>query len=540
MSVLNLVSASAIKYINISDLIISPINVRVLSPQYNNTNVNTTANTNANTNTTDITTDITTDTNRASDNMSFVSTNVDISNENNTTTDKTKSNNNNIQYTELVNNIRLYGLLNPLTVVYNALKNNYEIIAGIRRFSAVCELGYTTVQCNVLPDTINENDQVIISLTENMHRSNMTLGERVKTYCNLIHRYKKQYEHQPHINSKTDNTNDIFEKLAKDMCVSVKSIKTYSQLSHFSDAILDKLDAKGNEKITLDFAVQLSKLNITDEDDLLNIIDNVFMDVKSTDRCDLIKTILTNEKFNDYGESHQYIKKITQIKTQFVKDLEQQQIEKKKKDDDYKRFLQEQDDKKRRNDINVEPSPVQIPKHEPLHIEPEPSIVKIYTNNTVNTDNTVNENKFNELKKQTKTFFTPQKTSILNPPLYEHYSNSILDRYNKKCIISSYDDNACNVIPIIPITNKTLFDINNGILLNGILTKLFEKQYWSINPDTLCVEIINNDNNIISKPTYDYLCIYNKQYTSILKSYPNTIKYMTEHYNKFKLNISGL
>ena len=185
MSVLNLVSASAIKYINISDLIISPINVRVLSPQYNNTNVNTTANTNANTNTTDITTDITTDTNSASVNMSFISTNVDISNENNTTTDKTKSNNNNIQYTELVNNIRLYGLLNPLTVVYNALKNNYEIIAGIRRFSAVCELGYTTVQCNVLPDTINENDQVIISLTENMHRSNMTLGERVKTYCNL-------------------------------------------------------------------------------------------------------------------------------------------------------------------------------------------------------------------------------------------------------------------------------------------------------------------------------------------------------------------
>ena len=112
-----------------------------------------------------------------------------------------------------------------------------------------------------------------------------------------------------------------------------------------------------------------------------------------------------------------------------------------------------------------------------------------------------------------------------------------MDRYNKKCIISSYDDNACNVIPIIPITNKTLFDINNGILLNGILTKLFEKQYWSINPDTLCVEIINNDNNIISKPTYDYLCIYNKHYTSILKSYPNTIKYMTEHYNKFKLNI---
>jgi len=534
MSVLGSLSASTIKYINISDLIISPINVRVLSPQYTNSNTN--ANTNTNTNTTDITTD----TNSASDNMSFISTNIDISNENNTTTDKTKSNNNNIQYTELVNNIRLYGLLNPLTVVYNASTNNYEIIAGIRRFSAVCELGYTTVQCNVLPDTINENDQVIISLTENMHRSNMTLGERVKTYCNLIHRYKKQYEHQPHINSRTDNTNDIFEKLAKDMCVSVKSIKTYSQLSHFPDAVLDKLDAKGNEKITLEFAVQLSKLNITDENDLLNIIDNVFMDVKSTDRCDLIKTILTNEKFNDYGESHQYIKKITQIKTQFVKDLEQQQIEKKTKEDNYKQFLQEQDDKKRRNDINVEPSPVQIPKLEPLHIEPIPSIVKIYTDNTDNTDNTINENKFNELKKQTKTFFTVQKTSILNPPLYEHYSNSILDRYNKKCIISSYDDNACNVIPIIPITNKTLFDINNGILLNGILTKLFEKQYWSINPDTLCVEIINNDNNIISKPTYDYLCIYNKQYTSILKSYPNTIKYMTEHYNKFRLNISGL
>ena len=464
--------------------------------------------------------------------MSFISTNVDISNENNTTTDKTKSNNNNIQYTELVNNIRLYGLLNPLTVIYNSSLNKYEIVAGIRRFAAVRELSYITVQCNVLPNTITEDDQIIISLTENMHRSNMTLGERVKSYCNLIHRYKKQY---------SQNTNDIFAKLAKDMCVSIKSIKTYSQLSHFPDAVLNKLDATGNEKITLDFAVQLIKLNITDEQDLINIIDKVFTDVKSTDRCKLIKTILTNEKFSDYVESHQYINKITKIKTQFLKDVEKEKADKLRIEEEIiKKLLEEkEDEKKRLYEIARLKEQIQLPVLEPVP-EPEPEPELVQTPHSIHDKNIINENKFNDLKKQTKTCFTPQKTSILNPPLYEHYLNSILDRYNKKCILSSYDDNSCNVISIIPITNITLFDINNGLLLNCILSKLFEKQFWSINPETLCVEIINNDNNTISKSTYDYLCNYNKQYISILKNYPNTVKYMKEHYNKFKLNISGL
>lgn len=37
-------------------------------------------------------------------------------------------------------------------------------------------------------------------------------------------------------------------------------------ISHFPDSILDKLDKRGNEKLTLEFAVLLSKIDITEED----------------------------------------------------------------------------------------------------------------------------------------------------------------------------------------------------------------------------------------------------------------------------------
>lgn len=39
--------------------------------------------------------------------------------------------------TELVNNIKDHGLLNPLTVIFNNITNKYEIIAGLRRFHAI-------------------------------------------------------------------------------------------------------------------------------------------------------------------------------------------------------------------------------------------------------------------------------------------------------------------------------------------------------------------------------------------------------------------
>ena len=45
---------------------------------------------------------------------------------------------------------------------------------------------------------------------------------------------------------------------------------------------------------------------------------------------------------------------------------------------------------------------------------------------------------------------------------------------------------------IIPIKENENYDIDNGLLLTENLHKTFDKYRWSINPDTLLIEINKN------------------------------------------------
>lgn len=90
------------------------------------------------------------------------------------------------------------------------------------------------------------------------------------------------------------------------------------------------------------------------------------------------------------------------------------------------------------------------------------------------------------------------------------------------------DKEVCEAAHIIHFSDSINFDIDNGLLLNSILHKLFDKYYWSINPTTLCVEIfksqINNEN------IYNILKPYEHKYIDILKPYINIIENITKHY----------
>ena len=114
-------------------------------------------------------------------------------------------------------------------------------------------------------------------------------------------------------------------------------------------------------------------------------------------------------------------------------------------------------------------------------------------------------------------------TQIRNPELQNIYRMAIIQRYNK-CIISNYDEEVCEASHIIPFSEIHNFDINNGLLLNNILHKLFDKYYWSITPDLI---VITNHNK------YNFLSEYNGKKIEILQNYPITREYLKIHYNEF-------
>lgn len=84
---------------------------------------------------------------------------------------------------ELAHSIKQYGLLQPITV-RKMSHNYYEIIAGERRWRAVCKAGFTHIKAVVQPAV--DEDSAVIALIENLQREDLHFFEEAEGYLNLM------------------------------------------------------------------------------------------------------------------------------------------------------------------------------------------------------------------------------------------------------------------------------------------------------------------------------------------------------------------
>ena len=80
---------------------------------------------------------------------------------------------------DLKDSLRIYGLLNPIT-----LNSRYELIAGERRLSAAKQLGWTSINANIL-DNLSDVDQLEMEIEENNQRKEFTDEELMEGYKRL-------------------------------------------------------------------------------------------------------------------------------------------------------------------------------------------------------------------------------------------------------------------------------------------------------------------------------------------------------------------
>lgn len=116
------------------------------------------------------------------------------------------------------------------------------------------------------------------------------------------------------------------------------------------------------------------------------------------------------------------------------------------------------------------------------------------------------------------------------------FRNNLIKKYEGKCIITGskclYELEACHIIP--HSQDKNNFLVSNGILLKSNIHTTFDKYLWTINPNTLTIEI-KNDNDVsehdvgeiiyykdtkVNLDTNDIILINNlkKRYESYLKN----------------------
>ena len=110
--------------------------------------------------------------------------------------------------------------------------------------------------------------------------------------------------------------------------------------------------------------------------------------------------------------------------------------------------------------------------------------------------------------------------------LDKNFRNKVLNLYNRKCLITSYEEEECEVAHILPFcecSSSQKYDIYNGLILSANLHKLFDKYIFSINPETLMIEV-KGDHRI-------------KKYHGLkLNLNKECLPYLKMHYNKFKAN----
>ena len=161
----------------------------------------------------------------------------------------------------LMNNIKVHGLFNPITICKN--NDKYEIIAGQRRYLAVKSLGWKRIKCNVV-DNVNMFKKLVMSLSENTERKDMSNYDKIKTYSELW------------------KYNSSFDEIKKSTNISKTTFERYIRISRLNDTIIRLLDIESKKGgITLEVADELSKT----KGDILDKIKGF----KNSDKVKIIK-----------------------------------------------------------------------------------------------------------------------------------------------------------------------------------------------------------------------------------------------------------
>ncbi len=85
----------------------------------------------------------------------------------------------------LADSILANGIIQPLAV--RKKDGKYEIIAGERRFRAAKKVGLRRIPCVI--HTVDEQSSAILSLSENLQRSNLSIFEEARALYKLINHY---------------------------------------------------------------------------------------------------------------------------------------------------------------------------------------------------------------------------------------------------------------------------------------------------------------------------------------------------------------
>jgi len=162
---------------------------------------------------------------------------------------------------DLADSIRVVGLVQPVVVMRQPGKDRYQLIVGQRRFLAHKKLREKTIPAIVI-DPLSEEDALIRSLVENVHRVDLNHADAARAATELYKRLDKNVK-----------------AVSKATGLSPRRVRQYVKIEALaSDKIRCKLNDKKVAPRDVQRALEAAHGNIGKAEDLLDLMEKYKMD----------------------------------------------------------------------------------------------------------------------------------------------------------------------------------------------------------------------------------------------------------------------
>lgn len=171
---------------------------------------------------------------------------------------------------DMADSIKEYGVLSPGLARPIPDGSGYEVISGNRRLEACILAGMETMP--VIVRDMSDDEAIIAMVDANLQRENILPSERAFAYKMKLEAIKRQ-------GARTDLTSmQVAQKLSVEMVgdaagISKDQVRRYIRLTELIPPILDMVDGVAERKISLNPAVELSYLTLSEQTMLLDAME---------------------------------------------------------------------------------------------------------------------------------------------------------------------------------------------------------------------------------------------------------------------------
>ena len=136
---------------------------------------------------------------------------------------------------ELADSIKENGLIQPIVVCKNG-ENDYELIAGERRYQACKLAGITSVP--VFVKNVTDKERLVLAIIENVQRENLSPIEESKAYKRLVEEFELTHA-------------DISKIMSKDRATITNSLRLLKLPEHIQELLESKKLSPGHGRAIL-------------------------------------------------------------------------------------------------------------------------------------------------------------------------------------------------------------------------------------------------------------------------------------------------